>query len=341
MAFEFNPPLGKPWLLYGLLGASLLLNVVMVLKGDGADAPAANAAVADAAGADPAAAPVDPNAPAVVTPPPAPVAAAPVAIPAGWQLTTAEVSQTLANTFRNAVGADGDALAAVFARLYVWDLDLRRDVLAGDRVEVIWGKDPAGTLVISAARLHSKKHGKIYTAYQWTAPGDTYPSYWKEDGTEVPFRLQDTPVEQYEQITSLLKDRPTHKGMDFKAPVGVPTISPRNGTVTRVNWNWAGNGNCVEVQFDDGAIAKYLHLSENKVQPGQRVAKGDVVGLIGNTGHSTAAHLHYQVEVGGKVVDPLDYHGAVRRKVDPNQSPSFQAETARLAAQLNQAVAAR
>jgi hypothetical protein len=65
MAFEFNPPRGKPWLLYGLLGASLLLNVVMVLKGGDAEAPTADAAVAEAGGAEASPGPVDPNAPAV------------------------------------------------------------------------------------------------------------------------------------------------------------------------------------------------------------------------------------------------------------------------------------
>ena len=178
-------------------------------------------------------------------------------------------------------------------------------------------------------------------AYRWQAPGDAFTSYWQEDGTEVPYRLQDGPLQDYEQITSLLKDRPSHAGMDFKTPVGTPVVSPKAGTVARVNWNWNANGNCVEVKHDDGAVIKYLHLSESRVSVGDRVGKGDVIALTGNTGRSTAPHLHYQVEKAGKVLDPLEYHGTVRRRVEGQTLQSLMTETGRLDAILGQAVAAR
>jgi hypothetical protein len=66
-----------------------------------------------------------------------------------------------------------------------------------------------------------------------------------------------------------------------------------------------------------------------------------VIGLVGNTGRSTAAHLHYQVEVGGKVVDPLDYHGSVRRRVDGASMQALHKEIARQDALLAKVVAAR
>jgi murein DD-endopeptidase MepM/ murein hydrolase activator NlpD len=208
--------------------------------------------------------------------------------------------------------------------------------MRGDRVEVAWRKDEQGQIEIVAARLHSNKHGRTFTAYQWQAPGDTFASWWAEDGTEVPFRLQNGPIKDYQQITSLLKDRPTHEGMDFKAPTGSPIVAPRAGVVTRTNWNWSANGNCVEVQFDDGAVAKFLHLDENSVKAGDRVQAGQMVGRTGNTGHSFGPHLHYQVEKSGRVVDPIDYHGTVRRKLDPAANPAFVAEMARLDGLLGQ-----
>jgi murein DD-endopeptidase MepM/ murein hydrolase activator NlpD len=269
------------------------------------------------------------------------VALAPVALPAGWQITTAEVSHSLARTFQKAAGDDGDALAAVYARLFVWDLDLRRDLQRGDKVEVAWRKDSTGDIEVVAARLHSGKLGRTLAAYRWQAPGDAFTSYWQEDGTEVPYRLKDGPLRDYEQITSLLKDRPSHAGMDFKAPVGTPVQSPKAGTVTRVNWNWSANGNCVEVKHDDGAMIKYLHLSENRVAKGDRVGASDVIALTGNTGRSTAPHLHYQVEKSGKVVDPLEYHGTERRRVDGATLQSLMQETSRLDAILGQAIASR
>ena len=342
----FDPPGGRPWLLYALLGASLILNVVMVLDRDGA--PASDAAVAQAEPAAAADAPVEdaqlaeavvPTAQAATSAAPVPAAAAPAVEPlAGdWSLARGEIDRSLSGMFVDQAGEDGEGLSQVFSRLFVWDLDLRRDLRKGDRIETSWRKNKDGIIEIAAARLHSQKHGRSIGAYRWKAPGDTFASYWFEDGTEVPHQLQNPPMKEYEQITSLLKDRPTHKGMDFKAPVGTPIVAPYAGVVTRENWNHGSNGNCIEVRFSNGDMAKFLHMSENKVKVGDRLNPGDVIGLVGNTGHSFGPHLHYQVEVGGKVVDPVDYHGTVRRKVEGVALSHLQTEIARHNALLDQA----
>jgi len=238
------------------------------------------------------------------------------------------------------VGDDGNALSAVFSRLFVWDLNLRRDLRKGDKVEVAWSRAPDDTVEVLAARLHSSKMGSTVAAYRWQAPGDAFTSYWQEDGTEVPHRLQNPPLRDYQQITSLLKDRPSHQGMDFKAPIGTLVVAPFDAKVTRANWNWKSNGNCVELRYPDGAMAKFLHLSENRVEPGDTVKAGEVVALVGNTGRSTAPHLHYQLELRGKVVDPLDYHGTVRRRVEGPSMAALQTEIARQEAVLGQGLAA-
>ncbi len=341
-----QPPYGKPWLLYGILGCSLALNLVMVLDREEAT-PTEMPPVASEAAA--AAEPV-PEAPteavaatASAEPPvePAVVARDVAADAAQWNIATGTVSSTLSGAFRNAVGNDGSALSAVYSRLFVWDLDLRRDLRKGDRVDVAWNRAPDDTIEVLAARLHSSKHGQTFAAYRWQAPGDAFTSYWQEDGTEVPFRLQHSPIRDYQQITSLLKDRPTHQGMDFKAPTGTPVVAPFDAKVTRANWNWKSNGNCVELRYPDGAVAKFLHLSELRVEPGDTVKEGDIVALVGNTGRSTAPHLHYQVEVGNKIVDPLDYHGTVRRQVQGTSMGALQKEIARQDAVLGQGLASR
>ena len=327
-----QPPYGKPWLLYGILGCSLALNLVMVVQRQ-ADTPDPAVDIESLAAADGDLAATDATGEAA--------APAPVVIPTDWKVAHATVDHSLARTFRKSVGEDGDALAAVFARLFVWDLDLRRDLQRGDEVEVAWRKDKRGDIEIMAARLHSRKLRRTIAAYRWQAPGDAFTSYWQEDGTEVPYRLKASPMRDYEQITSLLKDRPSHAGMDFKTPVGTPVLAPFNGVVTRSNWNWTSNGNCVEVKYQDGVVAKFLHLSENRAEVGSSVKAGDVIALSGNTGRSTAPHLHYQIEKGSKVQDPLTYHGAVRRRVDGQALTSLMAETSRLDSVFNQALAAR
>ena len=279
----FDPPYGKPWLLYGILGGSLALNVISFIDGqEGSEDPATTlAATGDSSETAQIATPapgypsVQPSTdatafaatPAVspTPPPPAPI------LDGEWRTINTEVRHSMARTFQRSVGDSGDALSAVFARLFVWDFDLRRDLMAGDQVEGIWRENDESKVEIAAARLHSTKDGHSYTAYRWHAPGDTFASWWQEDGTEASFRLQNAPMRDYEQITALLKDGRNHKGMDFKAPVGTQALSPYNGVVTRVNWNTYSNGNCLEIKFNDGVVAKYLHLSDVKVKPGQGI----------------------------------------------------------------------
>ncbi|MEC7946626.1 MAG: hypothetical protein VX265_03600, partial [Myxococcota bacterium] len=184
-----QPPYGKPWLLYGILGCSLALNLVMVTQRKAGDpAPETRTAEPVVAHGDVVTAPpgVAPVATAATSTAPvdAPQAAAPVpvAVPSDWKVVEAEVDHSLARTFRNAVGEDGDALSAVYARLFVWDMNLRRDLQRGDRVEVAWRRDRKGEIEVMAARLHSRKLGRTLAAYRWQAPGDAFTSYWQEDG---------------------------------------------------------------------------------------------------------------------------------------------------------------
>ena len=214
---------------------------------------------------------------------------------------------------------------------------MKRDLLRGDAVAAVWRKTGEGESAeyeIAAARLKSGKKGDL-RAYAYKMPGDRFVSYWRADGREVPARLRNAPIDTYEQITDLLKDRPSHAGMDFKVAVGTPLKSPMSGKVLRTNWNWRYNGNSIEMRFDDGVVAKFLHLSHTGVKPGQRISAGQVIGKTGNTGRSTAPHLHYQLERGPKVSDPLDYHDTFHRTLPASVLPAFQAEVARLDALLD------
>lgn len=312
---------GKPGVAWLLLSASAVLNVVLLIgRFSGGPATPVKAAVALKA------------APAVAA---APVAAAVGEVAASeWKAVHASLKRSPSYTFDEVVPEDGDALSAVYSRLFMWDLDLRKDLSPGDQMAVAYRWTDEEQLEIAVARLQSKKLGKQFRAYRWLAAGDTFASYWDESGVEVPFTLKNGPLKGYEQITSLLKDRPTHKGMDFKTPVGTPVHSPQAGVVLRSNWNWNSNGNCLELQYPDGTLVKYLHLSENKVKPGDKVEADQVIALTGNTGHSTAPHLHYQINQGDKVLDPLDYHGTERRTMSDAAKVAFDAGRGRLDALL-------
>lgn len=315
-----DPPGGRPLALLALCGGSIFLNVVLIarmfLTGGESDVTVAEIPATEEPAADAAAAVV-------------PDLAAPAVVPADMHVIGVDVKNSLSYTFNQADKEHGDVLSAVYARLFFADLHLRTDLQKGDKIHMAftWDRDLP---LIAAASYESIQLGRTLNAYQFKATGDAFPSWWNEDGQEASIHLLNGPIENYDQITSLIKDRPTHHGMDFKAPEGTPVKSPRNGRVSRVNWNWSNNGNCVEVTNDDGTTAKYLHLSHVDVAEGQAVTPGTLVGLVGNTGHSTAAHLHYELEKNGKIIDPVDYHGTERRMLPASDKAAFDVERARL-----------
>jgi murein DD-endopeptidase MepM/ murein hydrolase activator NlpD len=100
--------------------------------------------------------------------------------------------------------------------------------------------------------------------------------------------------------------RDFHEGLDIVAPVGTRVSAPADGIVTRVGPS-GGFGNCIFISHGYGIMTRYGHLSGYNVKVGQRVKRGDVLGLVGSTGRSTGPHLHYEVLVHQRNVDPVKY----------------------------------
>lgn len=100
---------------------------------------------------------------------------------------------------------------------------------------------------------------------------------------------------------------PAHKGMDFgTGGQAAPTYAAADGTVVIAGWSNSA-GNWVVINHGNGITTKYMHHSALSVSVGQRVTKGQQLGLTGNTGNSAGVHLHFQVEVNGVAVDPRNY----------------------------------
>jgi murein DD-endopeptidase MepM/ murein hydrolase activator NlpD len=97
-----------------------------------------------------------------------------------------------------------------------------------------------------------------------------------------------------------------HTGIDISTPAGNRIYAPANGTVVRVEWQH-GYGRTVEDSHGYGLSTLYGHLEAARVAEGQRIHRGDLIGLVGSSGRSTGPHLHYEVHVAGKPVDPLSY----------------------------------
>ena len=97
-----------------------------------------------------------------------------------------------------------------------------------------------------------------------------------------------------------------HSGVDITAPMRTPVIAPAAGTILFAG-SEAGLGNTVTLSHGYGMKTVYGHMDKIKVKTGQTVKRGDVIGWVGNTGLSTGPHLHYEVEVKGSYVNPLQY----------------------------------
>jgi murein DD-endopeptidase MepM/ murein hydrolase activator NlpD len=110
------------------------------------------------------------------------------------------------------------------------------------------------------------------------------------------------------RIHPVYKIRKFHYGMDFTAPTGTEIYSTGDGTVVSVLSSKRGFGNHIVIDHGYGYTTLYAHLSRFNVKKGQKVNRGDVIGYVGNTGLSTAPHLHYEVKLNGKNVDPANYY---------------------------------
>ena len=97
-----------------------------------------------------------------------------------------------------------------------------------------------------------------------------------------------------------------HEGIDVTAPMGTPIEAPAAGVVRDAGWE-AGYGNTIVIDHGFGTVTKFAHASKILVREGQRVSRGQRIALVGNTGLATGPHLHYEVHVNGRPVDPLRY----------------------------------
>lgn len=110
------------------------------------------------------------------------------------------------------------------------------------------------------------------------------------------------------RIHPIYKVRKMHWGMDFSAPTGTEIFATGDGKVVEVKKKYNGYGHHIKIQHGFGYETLYAHMSKILVKRGQRVERGEVIGLVGSTGTSVAPHLHYEVFKEGKRVNPAHYY---------------------------------
>ncbi len=239
----------------------------------------------------------------------------------------------------------GPALTQVVKRVMVWWINVPGDLRKGDLLEVIYEPQPGQEPLVSAVRLRSAKAGRTFEAYRFKPAGAQFARFYDADGGDLELRLDPSPLDSWEQITSLLKDGRKHKGVDFKAPVGTPVKATFDGTITRKNWFFRGNGNSLEVTSSGAPWMKaiFLHLSElpRTLTVGTKVKKGEVIAHSGNSGHSFAPHLHYQLmSPSDRVLDPFDVHATTKVHLAAADRPALTEQVTKWRSMMTTRVAA-
>ena len=210
-------------------------------------------------------------------------------------------------------------------RIYAYDVDFQRQVRAGDEFELFYGNPITGTSrnrkVLLYASLDYAGGNKTY--YRYTTPDDGHTDYFDESGRSATKALARTPVSGA-RLTSgfgmrkhpLLGYSKMHMGVDFGAPPGTPIKASGNGVVEIAGRNGA-YGNMVKLKHADGYETLYAHMSRiaENMPVGTKINQGQIIGYVGATGRATGPHLHYEVRLNDKPVNPLKLRVAGGRQL--------------------------
>lgn len=242
-----------------------------------------------------------------------------------------EIEDSLYNAGINA--GLNNSLLSEFIRIFSYDVDFQREVQTGDRFELFFDRhfDDAGKTVktgrIVGASMTLSGRELRYYFYQPSDGGDA--DYFTPTGSSVRKALLRTPIDGA-RLTSgfgmrrhpILGFSLMHKGLDFGAATGTPIQAAGDGTVELAGWNGA-YGQYVRIKHGNGYATAYAHMSRLGVKTGQRVRQGQVIGAVGTTGRSTGPHLHYEVMVNGKQVNPAGVRFPSGRKLEGREYERF------------------
>ncbi len=201
---------------------------------------------------------------------------------------------------------------------YSYQIDFQRQIKNGDTVTVITEKfvTKDGTFSHYGKVLYASLNlsGKKYNIFCYS-PNDisSNHNFFSEDGKSVKRSLLKTPIKLV-RISSHYGNRqhPTlgyskmHKGVDFAAPTGTPIYAAGNGVITEIGWK-SSYGKFIQIKHSPNLSTSYAHVANfvRGLKQGSIVKQGQVIAYVGSTGRTTGSHLHYEVKIGGKNVNPM------------------------------------
>jgi len=201
-------------------------------------------------------------------------------------------------------------------RVFSFDVDFQRDIQTGDRFEVLYDgfDDDLGNRVRNGVVRYAAMtlSGKTLAFYRHT-PSSDVTDYFDPKGRSVRKTLMRTPIDGARLSSRFGKRKhpilgytKVHKGVDFAARSGTPIMAAGDGVVEKAGRNGA-YGNYLRIRHNGSIKTAYGHLSKfaRGVRAGTRVKQGQIVAYVGSTGRSTGPHLHYEVLVNGRPMNPM------------------------------------
>lgn len=233
-------------------------------------------------------------------------------------------------------------IAAKIIRMVAADVDFRSAVNPSDSLELFYSVPEEGTDEAREVLFVRTTFGGQQRKFYKFRHGDGTYDYYGEDGRSARQFLLRNPVPTGQFRSGFgMRRHPIlgysrmHWGADWAAPRGTPIIAPGNGTVIEVGWN-RGYGNQTRIRHANGYETSYSHQTRfaDGIREGARVRQGQVIGYVGSTGLSTGPHLHYEMSVNGKRVDPMRVRLPESRSLEGEELTAFMRERDRINALL-------
>ena len=201
-----------------------------------------------------------------------------------------------------------------FARIYGFEIDFQRDLRKGDTFEIYYERfeDGKGKVRDTGKIIYASMNvnNRDISLYGYEEKNDI--GYYDVSGKSIVKSLMKTPINGARLSSAFgMRKHPIlgftrlHAGTDFAAPAGTPIMASGSGIVTRARW-CGGGGNCVKIKHNSTYETVYAHMKNfaKGIREGKKVRQGQIIGYVGSTGLSTGPHLHYEVHVNKKKVNP-------------------------------------
>ncbi len=261
---------------------------------------------------------------------------------------------TVKSTIENSLYLDANNLGAPdkviqqFANIYEYSVDFQRDIQPGDAFEMFFEvtRDRKGNMISAGDLLYTSfsPRGKTMDYYLYQ-DDKGFENFYDKDGKTAKRKLRATPINGARLSSSYGKRRhpikgyvKMHKGVDFAAPRGTPVLAAGSGVVERAN-RFSTYGNYVRIRHTDGYKTAYAHLNgfAKGIKAGSRVRQDQVIAYVGTTGASTGPHLHYEVLLNGRHINPSRLSQLSGKPLAKSAMPAFEARRDEIDAMRGQA----